>query len=50
MPSGIKRDVSLPGDVAYVAAKVVELKGVTVECVLAANMESVAHVYNIRPE
>ena len=50
VPSGVQRDVSLPGDVAYVAAKVAELKGVTIESVLAANLKSVEHVYKIRPQ
>ena len=49
-PRGVQRDISLPGDVAYVAAKVAELKGVTVESVLAANLKSVEHVYKIRPQ
>ena len=49
MPRTLQREVSLPGDVAHVAAQVAELKGVTVQEVLRANLASVQHVYRVKP-
>ena len=49
MPSGLKRQVALPGDVAHVACQVAALKGLAVEEVLAANLASVKEVYGVRP-
>ena len=49
VPSGLQRQVALPGDVAHVACQVAALKGLAVEEVLAANLVSVEHVYGVRP-
>ena len=49
VPSGLQRQVALPGDVAHVACQVAALKGLAVEEVLAANLASVEHVYGVRP-
>ena len=49
VPSGLQRQVALPGDVAHVACQVAALKGLAIEEVLAANLASVEHVYGVRP-
>lgn len=49
VPRTLQRKVSLPGDVVHVAAQVAELKGVTVQEVLRANLASVQHVYGVKP-
>ena len=48
LPSGVQRQVALPGDVAHVACQVAALKGLAVEEVLAANLASVQQVYGVR--